>query len=156
MSNNTPTDFAAARETYRHISNNIAKIMRGQGAATRHLLAALAAGGHVLLEDYPGTGKTTLAKQLETVHQALRLCPDEWIKVVIRDETNKVELDRLRDPIEGLQWITAQKVLRLGTSVILENGFWSKEERLAYRNKAKIKNYLKEFFVSVRSQEMKR
>jgi MoxR-like ATPase len=60
----TPTDFQAARETYRKISDNIAKIMRGQSAATRHLLAALAAGGHVLLEDYPGTGKTTLAKAL--------------------------------------------------------------------------------------------
>ena len=60
----TPTDFAAARETYRKISDNIAKIMRGQSGATRHLLAALAAGGHVLLEDYPGTGKTTLAKAL--------------------------------------------------------------------------------------------
>ena len=57
-------EFAAARETYRKISDNIARIMRGQAAATRHLLAALAAGGHVLLEDYPGTGKTTLAKAL--------------------------------------------------------------------------------------------
>jgi len=28
------------------------------------LLAALATGGHVLLEDFPGTGKTTLAKAL--------------------------------------------------------------------------------------------
>ncbi len=64
MSNTTPTEFAAARETYRKISDNIAKIMHGQAAATRHLLAALAAGGHVLLEDYPGTGKTTLAKAL--------------------------------------------------------------------------------------------
>ena len=60
----TPPEFAAARETYRKISDNIAKIMRGQAGATRHLLAALAAGGHVLLEDYPGTGKTTLAKAL--------------------------------------------------------------------------------------------
>jgi MoxR-like ATPase len=60
----TPTDFEVARETYRKISDNISKIMRGQASATRHLLAALAAGGHVLLEDYPGTGKTTLAKVL--------------------------------------------------------------------------------------------
>jgi MoxR-like ATPase len=60
----TENEFAAARETYRKISDNIARIMRGQTAATRHLLAALAAGGHVLLEDYPGTGKTTLAKAL--------------------------------------------------------------------------------------------
>jgi MoxR-like ATPase len=60
----TPTNLEAARETYRAIAANIAKIMRGQADATRHLLAALAAGGHVLLEDFPGTGKTTLAKAL--------------------------------------------------------------------------------------------
>ncbi|HEX5400065.1 MAG TPA: MoxR family ATPase [Verrucomicrobiae bacterium] len=60
----TPTSLDAARETCRKISANIAKIMRGQDEATRQMLAALAAGGHVLLEDYPGTGKTTLAKAL--------------------------------------------------------------------------------------------
>jgi MoxR-like ATPase len=38
--------------------------MRGQSSAIRRLLAAFASGGHVLLEDYPGTGKTTLAKAL--------------------------------------------------------------------------------------------
>src|SRR5260370_1649094 len=38
--------------------------MKGQAAAIRRLLAAFASGGHVLLEDYPGTGKTTLAKAL--------------------------------------------------------------------------------------------
>jgi MoxR-like ATPase len=54
----------AARDTYKKISANIARVMRGQDEATKHLLAALAAGGHVLLEDFPGTGKTTLAKAL--------------------------------------------------------------------------------------------
>ena len=38
--------------------------MRGQELAIRRLLIAFASGGHVLLEDYPGTGKTTLAKAL--------------------------------------------------------------------------------------------
>src|SRR2546423_5720350 len=38
--------------------------MQGQAASTCMLLAALASGGHVLLEDFPGTGKTTLAKAL--------------------------------------------------------------------------------------------
>src|SRR5258705_11706917 len=38
--------------------------MQGQAKAARKLLACLASGGHVLLEDFPGTGKTTLAKAL--------------------------------------------------------------------------------------------
>ena len=54
----------AAREVYRKIAANIARIMQGQAASTRKLLAAMASGGHVLLEDFPGTGKTTLAKAL--------------------------------------------------------------------------------------------
>src|ERR1039457_6373469 len=80
MSNMTPTDFAAARKTYRNISDNIAKIMRGQAAATRHLLAALAAGGDGLLGDYSGTGKTTLAKALaksiDAKFKRLQFTPD--------------------------------------------------------------------------------
>ena len=38
--------------------------MRGQHGTVRKLLAAFASGGHVLIDDYPGTGKTTLAKSL--------------------------------------------------------------------------------------------
>jgi len=60
----TPTTLQIAREIYRRIAANIAKVMEGQADATRKLLAALASGGHVLLEDFPGTGKTTLAKAL--------------------------------------------------------------------------------------------
>jgi MoxR-like ATPase len=60
----TSTTRSAAREIYQKIAANIARIMQGQAAATRSLIAALASGGHVLLEDSPGTGKTTLAKAL--------------------------------------------------------------------------------------------
>jgi MoxR-like ATPase len=55
---------AAPRDIARRIAANLATVMRGQDAAIRRLLAAFASGGHVLLEDYPGTGKTTLAKAL--------------------------------------------------------------------------------------------
>jgi MoxR-like ATPase len=56
--------LADARVIYQNISNSITSVMRGQMVSTRRLMAALASGGHVLLEDYPGTGKTTLAKAL--------------------------------------------------------------------------------------------
>jgi MoxR-like ATPase len=60
----TSTTHQAAREVYQRITANVGKIMQGQAESTRKLLAALASGGHVLLEDFPGTGKTTLAKAL--------------------------------------------------------------------------------------------
>jgi MoxR-like ATPase len=60
----TQARHQAAREVYQRIAANIARIMQGQAASTRKLLAAFASGGHVLLEDFPGTGKTTLAKAL--------------------------------------------------------------------------------------------
>jgi len=58
------TEQHSAAEIFKKIQTNIGKVMRGQGGAIRKLMAAFAAGGHVLLEDFPGTGKTTLAKAL--------------------------------------------------------------------------------------------
>ena len=46
------------------IRANIAQVIVGRQAAVDLLLAAVMAKGHVLLEDVPGTGKTTLAKAL--------------------------------------------------------------------------------------------
>jgi predicted kinase len=83
-----------------------------------------------------GSGKTTLAKELEISEGALRLCPDEWITALLNDPSNIPELDRLREPVESLQWEIAKRLLVLGTNVILENGFWSKEERMRFRAQA--------------------
>ena len=52
------------QDVFRKLALNVETVMRGQSGAIRRLLAAFASGGHVLLEDYPGTGKTTLAKAL--------------------------------------------------------------------------------------------
>jgi MoxR-like ATPase len=56
----TPHDPGAAAR----LTAEIGKAVVGQGAAVEQLLAALLAGGHVLLEGVPGVAKTLLAKAL--------------------------------------------------------------------------------------------
>ena len=46
------------------INQSVASVIVGKETETELILAALLSGGHVLLEDVPGTGKTTLAKSL--------------------------------------------------------------------------------------------
>ncbi len=84
----------------------------------------------------PGAGKTTLAKEIEAAQPALRLCPDEWIAPLLPDQNDRAEMDRLRESVEALQWDLAKRALVLGMDVILENGFWSGEERARYRSQA--------------------
>ena len=46
------------------LKENISRVIVGKEQQLELILTALLAGGHVLLEDVPGTGKTTLAKSL--------------------------------------------------------------------------------------------
>lgn len=54
----------SAIDTAQVLLKSVRGVIRGQDRVLEHILAALLAGGHVLLEDNPGTGKTTLAKAL--------------------------------------------------------------------------------------------
>ena len=51
-------------ETAARLESAVRSVIRGQDETIRRVLACMVAGGHVLLEDYPGTGKTTLAKAI--------------------------------------------------------------------------------------------
>ena len=46
------------------VQENISKVVIGKGDVIQLMMASLIAGGHVLLEDVPGTGKTVLARSL--------------------------------------------------------------------------------------------
>ncbi|WP_254839072.1 AAA family ATPase [Natronomonas marina] len=52
----------AAGETARAVIDNVQRVIVGNDEAIEHLVTALLGGGHVLLEDVPGVGKTMLAR----------------------------------------------------------------------------------------------
>ncbi len=83
----------------------------------------------ILICGLPGAGKTTLARQLEHDMPALRLSPDEWIAHILDDPTNRRNWTGSARPVETVQWDVAMRVLALGVDVVIEWGFWSREER---------------------------
>ncbi|MCH7226397.1 AAA family ATPase [Haloferula sp. A504] len=52
------------RQTALRLEASVHQVVLGQDEAVRRILACFAAGGHALVEDVPGTGKTTLAKSI--------------------------------------------------------------------------------------------
>ena len=58
------TELAEAARRARLIAANIASVILGKDDVIESCLVALLAGGHVVVEDYPGVGKTLLAKAL--------------------------------------------------------------------------------------------
>ena len=57
-------DVTQASQHLNAIAENIQKVIVGKETVIRKVLSCMAAGGHVLLEDLPGAGKTVLAKAL--------------------------------------------------------------------------------------------
>ena len=81
----------------------------------------------------PGSGKTSLAKRLESSLRAIRFSPDEWMNVLSLD----IYDEEARAKIETLQWKFARNLLALGLTVILEWGTWGRSERDTLRLEAR-------------------
>ncbi|HSL42658.1 MAG TPA: AAA family ATPase [Anaerolineales bacterium] len=94
--------------------------------ATLHLMVGL-----------PCSGKTTLAQKLEHELPALRLTLDEWHIRFFGQDAEEPEHDARHRLIEAILWNIARRALELGTNVILDYGFWAREEREEYRLRAK-------------------
>lgn len=73
-------EFLKAKNILDKLTGNLEKALIGQKTPLQWLVASFASGGHVLLEDVPGTGKTTLAKALalscEGEFQRIQFTPD--------------------------------------------------------------------------------
>jgi predicted kinase len=62
-----------------------------------------------------------------------------------------------RAAIESLQWDIAQRVLALGVDVVLESGFWSRDERYRFRARAaELGADSKLIFLDVSREELRR
>jgi len=60
----SPADVEAIRATAGRMQANIERVIVGKSEIVRLALVALLCEGHILLEDVPGTGKTTLARAI--------------------------------------------------------------------------------------------
>ena len=86
-----------------------------------------------LMVGLPGAGKTTRAKELEQATGAVRFTPDEWHLFLFGDDFHDPREhalhDQRHDRVEELQWRLGKRLLAQGVSVILDFGFWAKEQR---------------------------
>ncbi|MFT3855386.1 MAG: AAA family ATPase [Ilumatobacteraceae bacterium] len=73
----------------------------------------------------PGAGKTTLAQHLAADRRALRLTKDEWMWALGSSPWDAPAQEK----VERQLWRVAQDVLRLGVSVVLDFGLWTRVER---------------------------
>ncbi len=64
MATTTRSGKIGAAALIEQLENSIARVIRGKDQAIRHALITLLARGHLLIEDVPGVGKTTLAQAL--------------------------------------------------------------------------------------------
>jgi predicted kinase len=80
----------------------------------------------------PASGKTTLAKELELQHNALRLTKDDWMMPLF----GWGEFEDKREIVEALLWNLGARALQLGMNVVLDYGLWARVERDEYRAKA--------------------
>lgn len=81
-----------------------------------------------LMVGLPAAGKSTRARELERAG-ALRLTTDEWVVPVFGGRNPEAG----RDALEGQLIRTAREVARRGVDVVLDFGFWSRDERTALR-----------------------
>src|SRR5258708_22808167 len=87
----------------------------------------------IILCGLPGSGKTTVGKELERRLHAVRFAPDEWMAALSLD----IYDEERRAKVEALQWKLSKELLALGLTAIIEWGTWGRSQRDTLRLQAR-------------------
>jgi predicted kinase len=82
-----------------------------------------------LLHGFAGAGKTTYAKKLAEETGAVRFTADEWMARLYGTNPPADKFQEYHSAIDSLIWEAAGDLLRRGSDVILDDGFWSRHKR---------------------------
>jgi len=93
----TTTHEAVAADLIARLERQVASVVKGKGDVIRQAVVCLLARGHVLIEDVPGVGKTTLAQSLasslglafQRIQFTSDLLPSDIIGVSIYRQTSE-------------------------------------------------------------------
>src|SRR5690625_6824549 len=76
----TPDQAAWFADTFTRLVGNVSAAVCSSDLVVRLTLTCLLSGGHLLLEDFPGTGKTSLARAVaatvQASHSRIQFTPD--------------------------------------------------------------------------------
>ncbi|MGF3027585.1 AAA family ATPase [Methylobacterium aquaticum] len=82
-----------------------------------------------LLFGFLGAGKTTLARDLEQRHRAVRFTPDEWMARLFGEDPPADTFPQHAAAILDLMEPIWTRCLHLGLDVVLDYGFWRRAQR---------------------------
>ena len=88
------------------------------------------------LHGFISSGKTTLARRLETQLGALRFTPDEWMTTLYGADPPADEYPDLLDRVRSLMHAQWTRAVTLGVPVILDEGLWTRVSRDELRAQA--------------------
>jgi predicted kinase len=89
---------------------------------------------HIVI-GFIGSGKTTFARKLEKETGAVRFTKDEWMVRLFGNTPPKDKFEEYDNKMASLATDMAVKCLKLGIDVIIDEGFWIKEQRDEIREK---------------------
>lgn len=82
-----------------------------------------------LLCGFIGAGKTTFAKKLEARTGAVRITKDEWLIQMVGNDPTIAGYEAFDSRMCGLSRDVAFQLAAKGIDVILDEGFWEKDQR---------------------------